>query len=98
MKEAPKAGYVHELLLDSETIKKLYADPDEPKPVYFYIKAFGKYGKGQLGLKIILKEAPRKYVNGKLEPIRYLLDEAGVAAQVQVLMQPDGSRNLEGYE
>lgn len=98
MKEAPQEGYIHELVLDSEAIKKLFANPDEPQPVYFYIEAFGKYGKGQLDLRIILRESPRKYVNGQLEPIRYLLDEAGVAAQVQVLVQPDGSRNLEGYE
>ncbi len=86
MKEAPKEGYVHELLLDGETVEKLYADPDEPQPAYFYIKAFGKYGKGQLSnLRIVLKEAPRKSVNGQLEPIRYLLDEAGLAAQIQIL-------------
>lgn len=99
MKEAPQEGYVRELLLNSETIKKLFADPDEPQPVYFYIKAFGKYGKGQLSnLRIMLKEAQQKYVNGQLEPIHYLLDEAGLAAQILILIQPDGSRNLEGYE
>jgi len=98
MKEAPQEGYMRELPLDSDAIKKLFSNPDEPQPVYFYIKAFGKYGKGRLDLKIILQEAPRKYVNGQLEPIRYLLDEAHLAAQIQILMQPDGSRNLEGYE
>lgn len=98
MKEAPEAEYLQELVLDSDAIKKLFANPDEPQPVYFYIKAFGKYGKGRLDLKIMLKEAHRKYVNGQLEPIRYLLDEAALAAQVHILMQPDGSRNLKGYE
>jgi hypothetical protein len=99
MKEAPQEGYVHELLLDDGAIKKLFADPDEPQPVSFYIKAFGKFGKGKLDhLRIILKEAKRRYVNGRLEPIRFLLDESRLTARIEILMQPDGRRNLEGYE
>ncbi len=98
MKEAPEEGYVDELVLDSDVMKKLFANPEEPQPVYFYIKAFGKYGKGRLDLKIVLKEAQRKYINGQLEPIRYRIDEAELAAPMHILIQPDGGRNLEGYE
>ena len=99
MKEAPPEGYTHELVLDSKAIKKLFADPVEPQPVFFYIKAYGKYGKGQLDwLKIILKEAFRKYVDGELEPFHYVLDDSRLVGAIQIFVQPDGSRNLEGED
>ncbi len=90
MKEAPPEGYAHELVLDREAIKKLFADPKQAQPVYFYIKAFGKYGKGQLYGVRVSEEPSRDRGKEKRE--------ACLRAEIQVLMQTDGSGNLEGYE
>ena len=48
MKEAPRDGYVREISMQSGEIRSLLADAYEQTFIYFYFKAFGKYGKGRI--------------------------------------------------
>ena len=59
MKEAPRDGYQREFVLDSNAVKKLFANTIQANPFFFYFKAYGKYGKGQLGSLVTLDDGSR---------------------------------------
>lgn len=83
MKQAPEGGYTRTLTLNQEFLdRRLASTGSEFDSLFFYFKTTNKYGKGKIGF------VEFQVKNG----------ETKIRLRVNLLIQPDGSRNLNSID